>query len=148
MSDRDCVFKGVEGHQFSLNFSVTDSPPVLHGKFLPTYITWKLGEPVVGYPLSAKWMVSFAKHMSAFRGGKWDDTWSDLGLPFLMLLFLLPIVIWKFLTGTGYVPPRSHRASCGITMLLTNLRLLNRKNGPAGRVLIPCHFAAGRWRTS
>lgn len=36
----------------------------------------------------------------------------------------------------------------GITMLLTNLPLLNRKNGPAGGVRNPCCFAAGGWRTS
>lgn len=112
MSDQDCVFKGIEEHQLSLNLSVT--------RIRLSCALWKIsahmhnikaGDLMLGYPLTAKRMVSFPKPVSTFRGGRWDNTLSDLGLPFLMHLFLLPMAIWEFPTGSGYIAPWSCRVS-------------------------------------
>lgn len=71
--------------------------------------------PVMGYPLTAKCTLSFTKPTSPFRGGRWDNIQSDLRLPFLLCLFLFPMVILEFPTGTVYVPLWSHRANWGST---------------------------------
>lgn len=48
---------------------------------------------MMGYPLNAKWMSCFGIPVSIFRRRRWDDTQPDLGLPFLVLIFLLAMAI-------------------------------------------------------
>lgn len=47
----------------------------------------------MGYPLNANWTSCLGIPLSTFRRRGWDDTQSDLGLPFLMLLFLLAMAV-------------------------------------------------------
>lgn len=151
MSDQDCIFKGVEGHQLSLNFSVM--------RIKHSCAPWKI----------------FAHNMKS-RGSRWwvipllPNRRFPLPNPHLLLEGgdgMTPGLLWdcRFLCFFSCSPwqfgsfqwavvssPHSQAGQAGwargITMLFINLSLLNRKNGPAGRSLNPCHFTAGGRRTS
>lgn len=137
--------KQIEGHQLCLNFSMT--------RIRLSCAPWKISADI--YNIKAK---GASDGLSPYcQTCVWHDEGDGMTLGLIWdchFLCFFSCSPWWF--GTFQQSLLAFPHSCagqavwayGITMLLTNLPLLNRKNGPAGGVCNPCRFTAGGRRAS